>query len=154
MKKETTAGLTIQSKKNIPVDTVIRNNKDTFTESKYSTELSCVLHSIVKDKGLRIPDSIKESALSTQYTYEIFRGDKKNPSRDIVLSLCIGMHLTPEETNRLLLVTGYAQLYNKNLRDFIIYDGLQHNRKIDTINLTLQEHDLEPLSKIKGDSIK
>ena len=53
-----------------------------------------------------------------------------------------------------MLVTGYAQLYNKNLRDFIIFDGLEHDRSISQINSTLFEHGLQPLSKVKGDYVK
>ena len=87
--KESTKGLTIQSKKNVPLETVISNNSKTFAESKYSTQLSCALNKIVNAKNLRICDIIRDSSLSTQYTYEIFRGDKKNPSRDVVLSRCI-----------------------------------------------------------------
>ena len=152
--KESTKGLTIQSKKNVPLETVISNNSKTFAESKYSTQLSCALNKIVNAKNLRICDIIRDSSLSTQYTYEIFRGDKKNPSRDVVLSLCIGMHLIPEEADRLMLVTGYAQLYNKNLRDFIIFDGLEHNRSISQINSTLFEHGLQPLSKLTRDHVQ
>lgn len=72
------------------------------------------------------------------YAYQIFSGTK-TPTRDKVLMLCIGFSLAVEETQRLLKITGYAQLYSKDERDNVILFGLTKKLSIIEINDILYE---------------
>lgn len=102
------------------------------------------LSELLNGKGLKKPDVIKASGLETHYGYQIFSG-VKTPTRDKVLAICIGMKLSAEETQQLLKVTGYPQLYGKNERDNAILFGLTKGIGHDDVNILLYDLGLAPL---------
>ena len=67
------------------------------------------------------------SNLDRSLTYQIFNGSRR-PSRNALLSIALGMHLTLPETQRLLKIAQRGELYPKNRRDaailFCIFQGL------------------------------
>ena len=56
------------------------------------------------------------SNLDRSLTYQIFNGSRR-PSRNALLSIALGMHLTLPETQRLLKIAQRGELYPKNRRD-------------------------------------
>ena len=88
--------------------------------------LSRYLRQLLEDKGLKRVDVIHEAGLNETYGYEIFIGEKKNPSRDKLIALAFAMRLTLLEANRLLKIGGLNELYCKNRRDAIIIFCLSH----------------------------
>ena len=136
--RKSTKNLHSEMKSTRNINDLLDNNKETFNASKYSTQLSCALNQLLKDKGLKQADVIKRSGLKAIHACHIFSGTK-NASRDKVLALCVGMQLTPEQANRLLYVSGYAELYDKNERDFIIIHGLEHGKAVTEINEILYD---------------
>lgn len=74
--------------------------------------------------------------MSEVYLHQVFSG-RRNPSRDRLLCLCIGLGATLEETQDLLKRASYAQLYPKSKRDAVIIHGLLHKKELNDINDTL-----------------
>ena len=83
--------------------------------------LEILLHS----KGLNKSEVIKRGNLDRNYAYQIFNGTKKNPSRNKVIMIAIGMDLTLDETQTLLKMCGLTELYVRILRDSIIIHSIE-----------------------------
>ena len=75
----------------------------------------------------------RQSGMSEVYLHQVFSG-RRNPSRDRLLCLCIGLDATLEETQRLLKLSAYAQLYPRSRRDAIIAYGILHHMELHAIN--------------------
>lgn len=91
------------------------------------------LESLMEAHGLKKAQVIKASGLSEAYTYQIFSG-LKNPSRDKLLALAVGMRLSFDECQRLLKLAGVNELYVKNRRDAIIIFGLHKRLSLGKLN--------------------
>lgn len=98
----------------------------------------------LEEKNLKKATVISRSGLESHYAYQIFNGTK-TPGRDKVIMLCLGMGLDVEETQQLLLVTGYAQLYARNERDNAILFALSKSLSVVDLNSLLYELDLDLL---------
>lgn len=109
-----------------------------------SMKLDKALQTLLSKKKLLKSEVIARSGIENHYAYQIFNGTK-TPTRDKVLMLCIGFALSVEETQKLLLVTGYAQLYAKDERDNVILFSLTHKKSILDVNALLYELGLELL---------
>lgn len=89
---------------------------------------------------------VSRSGLSRSYAYEILSGDKANPSRDSIISLCLAAKMDINETQKALKLGGMSELYAKVDRDAAII--LCINRKewdIVKLNIFLEEHNLKCL---------
>ena len=62
---------------------------------------------------------------SHSYVRKIVNGDELNPSRDVLLALCVLMGATVEETQILLRYSGKQPLYARRKRDAIIWFALK-----------------------------
>ena len=91
------------------------------------------LNSLLETHGISKYAAVKASGLSDSYAFQIFQG-YKNPSRDKLLSLAIGMHISFEECQRLLKLAGVNELYAKNRRDAIIIFGLERSLTVPQLN--------------------
>ena len=86
----------------------------------------------------------KKSGMSEVYLHQLFAG-KRNPSRNRLISLCVGMGTTVEECQELLRRSGHAMLYPRSRRDAIILYGLLHKMDLFSINDRLFDADEETL---------
>lgn len=129
--KSTDELLAILKKSGSPKEFIDNNHNDLISEA-----LSTHLTALLKEKGKTKAQVIKASELNDIYCYQIFSG-KRFPSRDTLLSICIGMQLNVDETQQLLLFAGFAPLYVKNIRDSIILFGINHQYTIYEINESL-----------------
>ena len=123
---------------------------DYITENKEDIGQGCMkidraLTALLHQNGAVKADVIKRSGIEVHYAYQIFSGVKV-PTRDKVIMLCVGFGLGVEETQRLLKITGYAQLYSKEERDNVILFGLTKSLSIIGINDILYEMHLELLA--------
>lgn len=96
------------------------------------------LNALLAEKKAVKSEVIARSGIENHYAYQIFSG-VKTPARDKVLMLCVGFGLNVEETQQLLKITGYAQLYSKEERDNVILFGLTKTLSIIEINDLLYE---------------
>ena len=102
----------------------------TFTE---------LLESYLISKNLEKADVIRDSSLDRTYSYQIFSGLHK-PSRDKLLCLAFGLHLTVPETQQLLKTAQMAPLYPRVKRDVLILEALFQGKNIIFCNHTLEKH--------------
>lgn len=82
--------------------------------------LSDYLQELLDLHGLERAVAIRRAGLNETYGYQLFAGQRVNPSRDKVLQLVFGMGLTLKEAGRLMKIAGVSTLYCKNRRDAII----------------------------------
>ncbi|WP_375179903.1 helix-turn-helix domain-containing protein [Enterococcus rotai] len=85
---------------------------------------------------------LKKAGITEATGYQYFDG-KRNPSREKVVALAIGLDLLLEETNELMKKTGYAQLYPKHPWDAIVIYGITHHLTITEIDDLLYSESLK-----------
>lgn len=88
------------------------------------TSTSDYLNELLNIKGLSLA-SIATSSGVGEYVYKIFGGQRK-ASRDILISISLGMRLNTEETQLLLRVSKFAILDARDKRDSIIIYAISH----------------------------
>ncbi|MCD7825979.1 MAG: XRE family transcriptional regulator [Clostridiaceae bacterium] len=92
---------------------------DYLSHMDNSQTFSQYLSVLMKEKNLDKSKVIHDSDIQRTYGYQILDGTRK-PGREKVIALCLGMHLTLEETQRALTLSGNGILYAKNARDSIL----------------------------------
>ena len=78
-----------------------------------------ILNSLFEKRSISKAALAKQSGMSEIYLHQIFAG-RRNPSRSRLICLCFGLGASLEETQELLKMSGFAQLYTKIRRDAII----------------------------------
>ena len=111
------------------IDSYIHGNKGLFTNPKIPT----LLAEIYEKKSISKAVLARRAGMSEVYLHQVFAG-RRNPSRDRLLCLCLGMGASLEETQQLLRQAAYAQLYPRNKRDAIISHGILHRTDLSVIN--------------------
>lgn len=106
------------------------------------------LYALLSQKNLRRADVIRGSLLGRAYVYRIFAGDKI-PSRDKLIALSFGLHLTEEETQKMLKLSGSRELYPRDERDALLLFALQRRMSIMDANEMLLDHGLAILDTAK-----
>ena len=86
--------------------------------------MSEYLNELLKKYKLEKSDVVKRGGFTGTYLYHIFDGTKKT-SRDKLIQLALGFPLTLEETQKLLRLGGYAELYVRDSRDAFLMFGLE-----------------------------
>lgn len=114
--------------------------RNTSIFSEYIAEHALSTSDIVQNcKGL----------ISKSYIYDILNGTKKNPSRDILLILCIAAKMNRKSTRRILENYGKRDLYVKDTRDIIIATYINNkNYDVDLINDELYRYNLPLLNAV------
>ena len=144
MKSKTTEELRNEIKAATDIEDFLITNK----ENMYIPSLSEHLNMLLKQKGIKKADVLRGSLLGRAYIYRIFTGDKI-PSRDKLIAIAFGMHLSDEETQHMLTLSGNRELYARDERDALILFSLQHKQTILEINEMLFEHRLAILNASK-----
>lgn len=144
MKSKTTEELRNEIKAATDIEDFLITNK----ENMYIPSLSEHLNMLLKQKGIKKADVLRGSLLGRAYIYRIFTGDKI-PSRDKLIAIAFGMHLSDEETQHMLKLSGNRELYARDERDALILFSLQHKQTILEINEMLFEHRLAILNTSK-----
>ena len=81
---------------------------------------------------------VSQAGLSGTYAYQIFDG-RKSAGREKLIQLAFGFPLKLEETQRLLKLGGYSELYVKNKREAYIMYALEKGYDIQRLNELLFE---------------
>lgn len=139
--KSTNELLNILKQSDSPKDYIVNNGNSLITDS-----LSTYLTTLLSQKGRTKSQVIKAAELNDIYCYQIFSG-KRFPSRDTLISICIGMQLNVDETQQLLKYAGFAPLYTKNIRDSIILFGIINEYSIYEINESLYSNNEQTLGQ-------
>ena len=86
----------------------------------------------------------KRANLDESYMCQIFSG-RRNTKRDKLLQLALGFPLTLEETQRLLRLGGYSELYVRRKRDAYLMFALEKEYDVMQTNALLYEKGVEIL---------
>ena len=108
--------------------------------------LSGYLCELLDEKGLKRSDVVVRTGLDKAYVYQIFAGDKKNPSRNKLITIAFGMKLSEEETQRMLQLSGYRELWPKDERDALLLFAIQHGMSLEEVHTELERYGLDPLA--------
>ncbi len=88
--------------------------------------------------------------ISKSYVYEIINGVKTNPSREVLLVLCLACHMDAKSTRRALSIYELPNLYPKNPRDAVILTCINTEKfDISQVNDTLASYELDILPNLK-----
>ena len=101
-------------KKAASLEAFLAENESGFIDSDFSR----MLESVFAEKHVSKATLAKRSGMSEVYLHQLFAG-KRNPSRNRLISLCVGMGTTVEECQELLRRSGHAMLYPRSRRDAI-----------------------------------
>ena len=119
-------------------------NRDEF----WNPSLSGYLEKLLSKYNLKKSELFRKAGLvGNNYGYEIFRNDKKSPSRDILLQLSMAFPLSIDETQQVLRRAGAAVLYPRDKRDAYILYALCNRMTLDELNDKLSENGLNTLGK-------
>ena len=87
-----------------------------------------------------------DANIHENYGYQLLSG-KRYPSRDVLLSLFLSLHLPLEEANRFLKMHGYSALYVRRKFDAVVIYSLFHGWSVMQCNELLYENGLPLLKK-------
>ena len=115
---------------------------DAFLAEEVGRDLALLIqkHKIKKTK-LFLDANIHEN-----YGYQLLSG-KRYPSRDVLLSIFLSLHLSYEEVNQFLRDHGYTPLYVRRKFDAAVIFSLMHGWSVMQCNELLQENGLPLLRK-------
>ena len=119
----------------------LQSNEKEFSERNTAQLLS----TLMVGKGYTKAEIARRACVSAVYLHQVLAG-RRQPSRNRLLCICLGMGATLEETQRLLLQAVYAQLYPKVKRDSIIIFGILHHLSVPEVNDKLFTEDEETLN--------
>lgn len=111
------------------LDAYLSRNQSVFCDE----DVIIFLNQLYQRTDLSKAALARQAGMSEVYLHQVFSG-RRNPSRDRLLCLCIGLEATLEETQRLLKLSAYAQLYPRSRRDAIIAYGILHHMELHAIN--------------------
>ena len=132
MTDKTTGDLQQELMEQPNIKTYLSENQPYFVEKGFLE----LLEELRIHSGLPKAVVARKSGMSEVYLHQVFSG-RRNPSRDRLLALCVGMSASLEETQQLLKLAAYAQLYPRLRRDAIIGHGLLHHLPLSDINESL-----------------
>ena len=101
--------------------------------------------------NIEVSEIVKRSKgmVSKSYIYDILGGVKKNPSRDILLILCIASRMDRKYVRRVLENYGQRDLYVKDTRDIIIATYINNQiYDLDQLNDELFRYGLPTLNTV------
>ncbi len=140
MERKNTDGLRSELMSAPDLSTFLAANEGNFS----SESAVALLNGTLEKSGFSKAALAKRSGMSEIYLHQIFAG-RRNPSRSRLLCLCFGLSATLEDTQELLRLCGFAELYPKLRRDAIIIYGLLHGMDLFTVNDRLFSEDEETL---------
>ena len=129
VKEKSTSDLSQELMRDANIDHYIHENQSFFSDKSVSDLLSQLYEKKTTTKAALA----RKAGMSEIYLHQVFSG-RRNPSRDRLLCLCIGLGCSLEETQRLLQQASYAQLYPRIKRDAIITHGILHGTDLNDIN--------------------
>lgn len=108
--------------------------------------LSEFLQNMLRKYNMKKADLFRRAGIvGNNYGYEILQNDKKSPSRDVVLTICVAFPLTIEECQHALRCAGLAILYPRDKRDAYILYALKEKMSVTGLNDILEENGLKTL---------
>ena len=111
------------------LDKFLRENEEKFNRG----DCQGLLAEMFEKRDMTKANLAKRAGMSNVYLHQVFSG-RRNPSRNRMLCICIGMEASLEEAQELLKRSGMGLLYPKDRRDAIIIYGLLHKQSLFEVN--------------------
>lgn len=111
----------------------ISKYEDSFIEKQFFEYMI----DIINKKELDYKDIIEKSNMNRSYFYHLLSGIRK-PSRNKVIQLAFGLHVSLDELQMLLKVAGMNVLYSKMKRDAIIIYAISNHMSIIETDILLE----------------
>ena len=93
-------------------------------------DLGKYLCALLEKHGLQKKDLIFASGRERSYCYQLLNGTRRNPSRDMLLAIALGLHFTCDETQTMLRIAGLSPLYPRIRRDAVILQQLAAGKSL------------------------
>lgn len=93
-------------------------------------DLGKYLCGLLEKHGLQKKDLIFASGRERSYCYQLLNGTRRNPSRDMLLAIALGLHFTCDETQTMLRIAGLSPLYPRIRRDAVILQQLTAGKNL------------------------
>lgn len=129
MEGKNTGDLSRELMRQPDLDAYIQENQEAFAAKSFAE----LLTAFYGKKNIPKAVLARRAGISDVYLHQVFSG-RRNPSRDRLVCICVGLGATLEETQELLKQAGYAQLYPRLKRDAIISHGLIYGTELAQIN--------------------
>ena len=129
MKDKTTDDLSQALMAESNIDSYLRENQPFFAGQSIA-ELLAVYY---ERTDLSKAALARKAGMSEVYLHQVFAG-RRNPSRDRLICLCVGLEVSLKEAQQLLKLASYAPLYPRLKRDAIISYGIVHRMALGEIN--------------------
>ena len=111
------------------LDRFLEENSEQFKHE----DVPALLNAVYEKKHISKAALAKQSGMSSVYLHQVFSG-RRNPSRNRMICICLGLEATLDETQELLKCSGMGLLYPKDRRDAIIIYGLLHHQTLFEVN--------------------
>ena len=92
------------------------------------------------------------AGLNRAYVGNIVRGRNNDPSRDVLIAICLAIGTTVDEVQHLLRYAGHNPLYVRRKRDVIIWFGFMKKRSVVDVNIDLDNHECSLLIPKRKDA--
>ncbi len=135
VQKKNTVTLQTELRKSENVEQFVRENQSELV----MTSVQEYLNELLRKYNIEKCDVAKRGGFVGNYLYQIFSG-KKKPSRDKLIQIALGFPLTVEETQELLRVGEYSQLYVRNSRDAFLMFAVEKKFEVPYLNELLYKN--------------
>ena len=106
------------------------------------------LYRLLDRYGMSPNKAATEIGKTHSYVRKIVSGEETNPSRDVLLAICVRLGTTVEEAQILLRYSGKQPLYARRKRDAIVWYALKKHQSLMDLNLYLEAHGYKSLNKL------
>ena len=140
MRKSTEDLLEELQNENCKIDEYLKGNGESFVYDK----IKDFWETAIEKSGYSKSNIINKSDFSYCYFYDVING-RKIPGRDKIICLILTMHLSVDECQEALRISGRSALYPRIRRDAIILFAISNGYSIYQLSELLADAGEEPL---------
>lgn len=140
MRKSTEDLLEELQNENCKIDEYLKGNGESFVYDK----IKDFWETAIEKSGYSKSNIINKSDFSYCYFYDVING-RKIPGRDKIIRLILTMHLSVDECQEALRISGRSALYPRIRRDAIILFAISNGYSIYQLSELLADEGEEPL---------
>ena len=140
MRKSTEDLLEELQNENCKIDEYLKENGESFVYDK----IKDFWETAIEKSGYSKSNIINKSDFSYCYFYDVING-RKIPGRDKIIRLILTMHLSVDECQEALRISGRSALYPRIRRDAIILFAISNGYSIYQLSELLADAGEEPL---------
>lgn len=140
MRKSTEDLLDELQNENCKIDEYLKGNGESFVYDK----IKDFWETAIEKSGYSKSNIINKSDFSYCYFYDVING-RKIPGRDKIIRLILTMHLSVDECQEALRISGRSALYPRIRRDAIILFAISNGYSIYQLSELLADAGEEPL---------